>query len=90
MQDKTLEPDHQYIRRMEEFSLEEVDIDEDDDPEDCDGGVGNIICVIVCMTPVNSQRLLRAQFVESDIAFKRVSGFLEFEIGGLENGSRTG
>ena len=90
MQDKTLEPDHQYIRRMKEFSLEGVDINEDDDPEDCDGGAGNIICVIVCMTPVNSQRLLRAQFVESDIAFKRVSGFLEFKIGGLENGSRTG
>ena len=90
MQDKTLEPDHQYIQRMEEFSLEGVDIDEDDDPEDCDGGTRNIIRVIVCMTPVNSQRLLHAQFVESDIAFKCVSGFLEFEIGGLENGSRTG
>ena len=90
MQDKTLEPDHQYIQRMEKFSLEGVDIDEDDDPEDCDGGVRNFIHVIVCMTPVNSQRLLRAQFVESDIAFKHVSGFLEFEIGGLENGSWTG
>ena len=67
-----------------------MDIDEDDDPEDCIGSARNIICVIVCMTPVNSQRLLCAQFVESDIAFKHVSGFLEFEISGLENGSRTG
>ena len=49
---------------MEEFSLEGVDIDEDDDPEDCDGGARNIIRVIVCMTPVNSQRLLRANLLK--------------------------
>ncbi|KAF8513687.1 hypothetical protein JB92DRAFT_3096430 [Gautieria morchelliformis] len=36
---------------------------------------------VVCMTPTQSYGLLRAQYVQSDTAFRRVVGYDEFEIG---------
>jgi len=41
------------------------------------------------MTKESSHQLLRAQFLQSDIAFKRVAGFLEFEVGGLNQNAKN-
>jgi len=32
--------------------------------------------------------LLQAQYLQSDIAFKRIVGFLEFEIGGMDQNAK--
>jgi len=40
------------------------------------------------MTRESSQRLVHAQYLQSDIAFKRVAGFLEFETGGLDQNAQ--
>ena len=36
---------------------------------------------IVCMTPTQSWSLLQADYVQSDVAFRRVVGYEEFELG---------
>ncbi|KZP11654.1 hypothetical protein FIBSPDRAFT_913544 [Athelia psychrophila] len=46
-----------------------------------------VVRLIVCMTPSSSERLARARYLQSDIVFKRIAGFLEFEIGGLDESS---
>jgi hypothetical protein len=51
---------------------------------------GQPLRIIICMKKASSLRLAKAQFLQSDIAFKRVAGFLEFEIGGLEQNSKIG
>lgn len=45
--------------------------------------------MIVCMTKESSIRLVQAQYLQSDIGFKRIVGFKEFELGGLDPDSRT-
>jgi hypothetical protein len=51
---------------------------------------GELLRIIICMTKESSHQLLRAQFLQSDIAFKRVAGFLEFEVGGLNQNAKIG
>jgi hypothetical protein len=69
-----------------ELPLSALTEHEEDEP----GDTGESLRVIICMTKESSQRLLRAQYLQSDIAFKRVAGFLEFEIGGLNQNAQTG
>lgn len=38
------------------------------------------IRIIICMLAEGSRRLLRARFLQSDIASKRVVGYQEFEL----------
>jgi hypothetical protein len=42
------------------------------------------------MTKESSQRLLKVQYLQSDIAFKCVAGFLEFETGGWNQNAQIG
>ncbi|KAJ6617105.1 hypothetical protein B0H10DRAFT_1948621 [Mycena sp. CBHHK59/15] len=44
---------------------------------------------IVCMGREGSERLLTSQYVQSDIGFKRVVGFYEFELAGWERDAHT-
>ncbi|KAF8887650.1 hypothetical protein CPB84DRAFT_1849819 [Gymnopilus junonius] len=46
--------------------------------------------IVVCMTAEASFCLLKAQYLQCDIGFKRVIGFKEFELGGLHPETRTG
>lgn len=41
------------------------------------------------MSKEGSQRLLKAQYVQSDIGFKRVVGFYEFELAGMDRDANT-
>ncbi|KIJ69922.1 hypothetical protein HYDPIDRAFT_78824 [Hydnomerulius pinastri MD-312] len=80
IQDRTL-PDHQrYIRLAVEVpqtvlsSNHEADNDNSDTP----------LRVVICILPQNSHRLQAAQYLQSDIGFKRVAGFQEFELSGID------
>lgn len=44
--------------------------------------------VAICMTKQSSTHLLHAQFLQSDIGFKRIVGFKEFVLGGQDSDSR--
>lgn len=44
---------------------------------------------ILCMTVEGSELLLNAQYVQSDIGFRRVIGFYEFELGAWERDPTT-
>lgn len=88
MQDETLEPEFHYIRYMGEITDSVVITqDEDDDPELDEK---EPLRIIICMTKTSSWRLAQTQYLQSDIAFKRVTGFLEFEIGGLDPKAKIG
>ncbi|KAJ6580688.1 hypothetical protein B0H19DRAFT_1328776 [Mycena capillaripes] len=49
----------------------------------------NCLRFIVCMGWEGSDRLQKCQYVQSDIGFKRVVGFYEFELGGWEHDAHT-
>ncbi|KAF7968248.1 hypothetical protein HWV62_31541 [Athelia sp. TMB] len=82
-QDNTKPPEAHYIRYMAEIPLNGLPVYDDDEPEPPNPS-DKMLRIIICMTPESSRRLAAAQYLQSDIAFKRVSGFLEFEIGGLD------
>lgn len=82
-QDNTLPQHAHYIRHMNETRLDYNG--EEDDSTTTD----TVFRIVVCMTPESSKRLLSAQYIQCDIGFKRIAGFQEFELGGLEPISRT-
>ena len=74
-----------YIRFIAEFP--ELGFSQDDDgDEDMDN---EPLRIAVCMSQSSSARLLRAHYLQSDIGFKRIVGFKEFELGGLDENSST-
>ncbi|KAE9392665.1 hypothetical protein BT96DRAFT_1023443 [Gymnopus androsaceus JB14] len=89
-QDELLEPMDQYLRVMLEIPDAEVDDDEDDVPEDqALVSKGKPLRIAICMTPAASKRLIETQYLQSDIGFKRIVGFYEFEIASLDRHSNT-
>jgi hypothetical protein len=85
-QDDDLPPEQHYIQYAEEVPISTLTAQEEDEPDD----MGESLRIIICMTKESSQRLLHTQYLQSDIAFKRVAGFLEFEIGGLNQNAKIG
>ncbi|KAJ6453265.1 hypothetical protein DFH09DRAFT_964017 [Mycena vulgaris] len=90
-QDRYLPPEDAYIRYMEEIPSLGTDYEpaDDDDPEEADADPSVPFRIAICMAKEGSLRLLKAKFLQSDIAFQRVVGFKEFELGALERDSRT-
>ncbi|KAJ7764293.1 hypothetical protein B0H16DRAFT_1799720 [Mycena metata] len=88
LQDENLPPEERYIRSMMSFDIASVERHEEDEWDNTDRGTK--LRIIVCMYPKGSKRLLEAgRYLQSDIAFKRIVGFLEFEIACMERGSNT-
>ena len=85
-QDEELPVNEVYIRYAAKLhsSLNDVIHNEDEVAD-----TKTPIYIIVCMSKESSQRLLDAQFVQSDIGFKCIVGFQEFELGGRDFTSRT-
>jgi hypothetical protein len=78
--------DH-YIRSVIEIPGDHQDIhDEDEAPS---SGASNVLRIIICMSKEGSEHLLKAQYPSSDIAFKRVVGFYEFEMACMDRISNT-
>lgn len=82
---------------MRELPLESLPVHDEDDADSpyddspAQGADGRqVVRLIICMSPFSSERLARARYLQSDIAFKRVAGFLEFEIGGLDENANLG
>jgi hypothetical protein len=86
VQDSDLPPALHYIRYIAEIPLSTMTAHDEDDSND----TSEVLRVIICMSRESSQRLLAAQYLQSDIAFKRVAGFLEFEIGHLDQNAKIG
>lgn len=86
-QDEELPPDEAYVRYAAKLPFLNDVVHDEDEPTDSGS---DAIHVIVCMSKDSSQHLLKAQFLQSNIGFKRIVGFQEFELGGKDPGSRTG
>ncbi|KAJ6549305.1 hypothetical protein DFH09DRAFT_1281487 [Mycena vulgaris] len=93
-QDSRLPKDAHYIRRVLAINIEPEqrqarEEDEDDDitrPEKDD----NRLRIIICMTPEASRRLRSSgRYLQSDIGFKRIVGFKEFEVAGMDRDANT-
>ena len=86
VQDNTLDSGLHYIRYIEEIPDATLVAHDEDEPDE----IKEPLRIIICMTKISSRRLAQAQYLQSDIAFKRVAGFFEFEIGGLEPNAKLG
>ncbi|KAJ7693792.1 hypothetical protein B0H16DRAFT_1352014 [Mycena metata] len=75
------------IRQMVDIDIEGVESHVEDDPVAL--SESKRLRFILCMTAESSERLLTAQYVQSDIAFRRVVGFYEFELGAWERDATT-
>ncbi|KAK0238774.1 hypothetical protein EDD85DRAFT_769017, partial [Armillaria nabsnona] len=75
------------------FSILELDASnfalhiEDDADVSLDGSP--LLKIIVCMSQEGSQRLLKAQYLQSNISFKQVVGYREFALACLDRDSNT-
>jgi hypothetical protein len=84
-QDEELSVDEVYIRYAAKLHSSLNIIHDEDEVTN----TTTSIRIVICMSKESSQRLLDAQFVQSDIGFKRIVGFQEFELGGRDFTSRT-
>jgi hypothetical protein len=99
IQEETLPTEAIYIRRAIEIpnfegrnqATNSYDKFDGDDTEDLDpeNNLSTPFRMVVCMFREASFLLHSAQYLQSDIGFKRVIGFQEFELGGLDSESRT-
>lgn len=88
LQDEHSASEDLYIRYMAQLSSDCLDTHGSAD-EDLVLEGNEPVRVILCMTKDQSRRLAKASFLQSDIAFKRVVGFKEFELGGMDLESNT-
>ncbi|KAF5353020.1 hypothetical protein D9757_012737 [Collybiopsis confluens] len=87
-QDNLLDPSEQYIRAALEIPVSLLAAEDNDNPSD---GLSSDepLRIVICMTPHASRRLIEAQYIQSDISFKRVVGFYEFEIASVDPYTNT-
>ncbi|KAJ3740786.1 hypothetical protein DFH05DRAFT_1404766 [Lentinula detonsa] len=90
-QDELLAPDDQYIRLIIEIPSTSLGPPEEDDIPEDDGLLkqDEPLRIVICMTSYASNKLVKAQYLQSDIAFKRVVGFYEFEIASVDPYANT-
>ncbi|KAK0437715.1 uncharacterized protein EV420DRAFT_1280541 [Desarmillaria tabescens] len=86
IQNRTVPSKEHYIRHIEEMPWESLN-DPDPGPLADDHGSFRLI---LCMSPSCSHDLLHAEYVESDISFKRVAGYKEFKLVGFDYIAKTG
>lgn len=84
-QDDSLPIQSHYIRRM--IHLTNVAIYEEDDS--VTDGDNSDVYIVICMTSEGSRRLLEAQYIQSDMAFKRVVDYFEFEMATIDRINNT-
>ena len=61
---------------------------EEDDPVTADGNSSDVY-IVICMTNEGSWRLREAQYIQSDMAFKRVVDYFEFEMATVDRINNT-
>ncbi|KAJ7867739.1 hypothetical protein B0H14DRAFT_3132843 [Mycena olivaceomarginata] len=89
-QDENLPVHEHYIRcimDLADFPTDEFDCDS---LRSSSGSAATTnLRLIVCMSPQGSHRLIKSQYLQSDIAFQRVEGFYEFEIATMDTFANT-
>lgn len=80
MHDLELLPKHRYVRLATEFPR----ISESSDGQEDEDSSGSPFRLVICMFPESSRRLKKAQYLQSDVGFKRIQGFQEFELSGKD------
>ncbi|KAJ6505572.1 hypothetical protein C8R45DRAFT_1091275 [Mycena sanguinolenta] len=76
-QDAKLPKEHHYIQRTLALPAHSDPTDSDDEE-------------FMCMTPEASRRLLASgRYLQSDIGFRRIIGFKEFEVAGMDRDANT-
>jgi hypothetical protein len=89
-QDDSLPIEMHYIRKIILMTDSELITHEEDDSEPVLAGEdSDAVRIIICMTQEGSKRLLGAQYLQSDMAFKRIVGFYEFELAAVDRISNT-
>ncbi|KAJ6546670.1 hypothetical protein DFH09DRAFT_1506327 [Mycena vulgaris] len=87
-QDRNLAKEQRYIRRIIAIPLQTLNSHEEDEPEK--DNKDDMVRIIICMTPEASRRLLSAgRYLQSDIAFRRIVRFLEFELACMDRDANT-
>lgn len=71
--------DESFLPSLQSYSMDE-DASEDNSEK---------FRIVICMYPQRSHDLLKAQFVQTDISYKRVVGFKELEFVGWDEQSHT-
>jgi hypothetical protein len=84
-EDLSLEHHKKYIRRV--IEVDDSGFAQHD--EDADYETDGRLRIVVCMSPEGSRRLRRVQYLQSDIGFKRVVDFYEFEVAGMDRDANT-
>ncbi|KAJ6531648.1 hypothetical protein DFH09DRAFT_1263868 [Mycena vulgaris] len=87
VQDEQIDPSHHYIRTI--LDLDDDSLTEHEEDEPAIQTNNKRTRIIICMSPEGSRRLLRAQYLQSDIGFKRIVGFLEFELACMDRDANT-
>jgi hypothetical protein len=87
LQDESFPVESRYIRRIVEIKASGVVSHDDDDETPSDKQMD--LRIVVCMSPKASRRLIRAQYLQGDVAFKRVVGYREFELACLDRDANT-
>jgi hypothetical protein len=88
-QDSHLKAEEHYIRKIidiPDFPTDEFDAES---PLSASGTIQSSLKIIICMSPTGSERLLNAQYIQSDIAFRRIEQFLEFELAAMDRLANT-
>ena len=88
-QDENSSPEDHYIRRMLEIEEESDGGHEGWDRDSNSAECNKNLRIIICMSRAGSERLLRAQYLQSDVAFKRIVGFYEFELACIDRDANT-
>ncbi|KAJ3834076.1 hypothetical protein F5878DRAFT_697457 [Lentinula raphanica] len=88
-QDTLLKPEEHYLRVAFEIPSDKLTEDDYDSNVECATNLRSPLRIAICMTSLASQRFIKASYLQSDIAFKRIVGFYEFEIAALDRNSNT-
>jgi hypothetical protein len=87
IQDETTDASQHYIRRI--LDLDDASLESHEEDEPAVAAHENRTRIIICMTMEGSKRLLRAKYLQSDIGFKRIVGFMEFELACMDRDANT-
>ncbi|KAJ7657652.1 hypothetical protein DFH06DRAFT_1472990 [Mycena polygramma] len=86
-QDANIDPADHYIRKI--LDIEDDTLPQHEEDEPANASHQNKTRIIICMSRQGSLRLRRAQYIQSDIGFKRIVGFLEFEMACMDRDANT-
>ncbi|KAF8192359.1 hypothetical protein K438DRAFT_1590458 [Mycena galopus ATCC 62051] len=86
-QDANMDPKDHYIRSILDLDDNTLPDHEEDEPPNPSHNKRTKI--IICMSPEGSRRLRAAQYLQSDIGFKRIVGFMEFELACMDRDANT-